>query len=35
MLMIALVSFSGCLTSPAVHDNAEGVIHAHYEYTEG
>ncbi|MDD1699307.1 MAG: hypothetical protein LUQ04_00780 [Methanoregula sp.] len=35
ILMIALVSLSGCLTSPAVHDNAEGVIHTHYEYTEG
>jgi hypothetical protein len=35
VLVIALVFFSGCLNSHAVRDNAEGVLHAHYEYTEG
>jgi hypothetical protein len=35
LLVIALVFFSGCLGSPAVHDSAQGELHAHYEYTEG
>jgi hypothetical protein len=35
LLVIALVVLSGCLGSPAVHDNAQGELHAHYEYTEG
>ena len=35
MLVIALVFFSGCLSSPAVYDSAEGDLHAHNEYTEG
>ena len=35
ILVIALVVFSGCLSSPAVRENAEGVLHAHYDYTEG
>ena len=34
-LVIILVSLSGCLGSPAVHDSAQGELHAHYEYTEG
>ena len=34
-LVIMLVFFSGCLGSPAVHDSAQGELHAHYEYTEG
>jgi hypothetical protein len=34
-LVIMLVFFSGCLGSPAVHDSAQGDLHAHYEYTEG
>jgi hypothetical protein len=34
-LIITLVFFSGCLSSPAVYDRAEGDLHAHYEYTEG
>ena len=34
-LVITLVFFSGCLGSPAVHDSAQGDLHAHYEYTEG
>ncbi len=34
-LVITLVFFSGCLSSPAVYDNAQGDLHAHYEYTEG
>jgi hypothetical protein len=35
LLVIGLVFFSGCLGSPAVHDSAQGELHAHYEYTEG
>ncbi len=35
MLVIALVFFSGCLSSPSVHDSAQGNLHAHNEYTEG
>ena len=35
MVVIALVFFSGCLSSPAVYDSAQGDLHAHYEYTEG
>jgi hypothetical protein len=34
-LVIILVFFSGCLSSPAVYDSALGDLHAHYEYTEG
>jgi len=34
-LVITLVFFSGCLSSPAVYDHAQGDLHAHYEYTEG
>ena len=34
-LVIVLVFFSGCLSSPAVYDSARGDLHAHYEYTEG
>jgi hypothetical protein len=34
-MIIILVSLSGCLGSPAVHDSAQGELHAHYEYTEG
>jgi hypothetical protein len=34
-LVIILVFFSGCLGSPAVHDSAQGDLHAHNEYTEG
>jgi len=34
-LIITLVFFSGCLSSPSVHDRAQGDLHAHYEYTEG
>ncbi len=34
-LVIMLVFFSGCLSSPVVHDRAQGDLHAHYEYTEG
>lgn len=35
ILVIALAVFSGCLGSPAVHESAQGELHAHYEYTEG
>jgi len=35
MLVTALVFFSGCLSSPAVHDSAQGELHAHCENTEG
>jgi hypothetical protein len=34
-LVIILVFFSGCLSSPAVHNSAQGDLHAHNEYTEG
>jgi hypothetical protein len=34
-LVIMLVFFCGCLSSPAVYDSAQGDLHAHYEYTEG
>jgi len=34
-LVITLVFFSGCLSSPVVYDSAQGDLHAHYEYTEG
>ena len=34
-LVITLVFFSGCLSSPVVHDSTQGYLHAHYEYTEG
>ena len=34
-LVIALVFFAGCTTTPAVRDSTEGTLHAHYEYTEG
>ena len=35
VLTITLVFLSGCLSSPAVQDSSEGVLHAHYDYTEG
>lgn len=35
VLAITLVFFSGCLSSPAVYDRAQGSLHAHYEYSEG
>jgi hypothetical protein len=35
VLVMTLVSLSGCLGGPAVHENAQGELHAHYEYTEG
>jgi hypothetical protein len=35
VLITAFVFFSGCLSSPAVHESAQGELHAHYEYTEG
>ena len=34
-LVITLVFFSGCLSSPSGDDSAQGELHAHYEYTEG
>jgi|MudIll2142460700_1097286.scaffolds.fasta_scaffold1196748_1 hypothetical protein len=34
-LVIGLVSFSGCLSSPSVFDSVQGDLHAHYEITEG
>jgi hypothetical protein len=34
-LVITLIFFSGCLGDPAIHENAQGELHAHYEYTEG
>jgi hypothetical protein len=35
VLVIALVSLSGCTSTPAVRDQTEGALHTHYEYTEG
>ncbi|MCX6683361.1 MAG: FxLYD domain-containing protein [Methanoregula sp.] len=35
VLVIALVFLSGCTSTPAVRDQTEGALHAHYEYTEG
>jgi hypothetical protein len=35
VLVMVLVFFSGCISSPIVHDSALGELHAHYEYTEG
>jgi len=35
VLTITLVFLSGCLSSPAVYDSSEGILHAHYEYSEG
>jgi hypothetical protein len=32
--VIALVFLSGCLSSPAVRESAQGTLHAHYEYSE-
>jgi hypothetical protein len=34
-VVIALVFFSGCLSSPSVYDSTQGELHAHYETTEG
>lgn len=34
-LVILLVIFSGCTSSPAVRESAQGDLHAHYEFTEG
>lgn len=34
-LVLTLVIFSGCLSNPAIGDNAEGALHAHYEYSDG
>ena len=33
-LIITLVFLSGCLSSPAVRESAEGGLRAHYEYSE-
>jgi hypothetical protein len=33
-LVITLVFFSGCLSSPVVRESSEGALHAHYEYSE-
>ena len=33
-LVIALVFLSGCISSPAVRESAEGGLRAHYEYSE-
>jgi starvation-inducible outer membrane lipoprotein len=33
-LVITLVFLSGCLSSPAVRESAEGGLRAHYEYSE-
>ncbi|MDD1696465.1 MAG: hypothetical protein LUQ54_06170 [Methanoregula sp.] len=35
VLVIALVLFAGCTSTPAVEDQTEGVLHTHYENTEG
>jgi hypothetical protein len=33
-LVISLVFFSGCLSSPVVLESSDGGLHAHYEYSE-
>jgi hypothetical protein len=33
-LVITLVFLSGCLSSPAVRENSDGGLRAHYEYSE-
>ena len=35
LLAIALVFLSGCLSSPAVHESAQGTLHSHYENSVG
>jgi hypothetical protein len=35
VLVIALVFFSGCTSTPAVRDYTDGAFHTHYEYTDG
>jgi hypothetical protein len=35
VLVIALVFLSGCTGTPAVRDSTDGVLHSHYEYSEG
>jgi hypothetical protein len=35
MVVISLVFFSGCLSSPSVYESTQGELHAHYETTEG
>jgi len=35
VLVIALVFLSGCTGTPAVRDYTDGVLHSHYEYSEG
>lgn len=34
-LVIPLVFFSGCLSSPAADESSSGDLHVRYEYTEG
>ncbi|MFA5347530.1 MAG: hypothetical protein WC294_05295 [Methanoregula sp.] len=35
LLLIVLVFFSGCLSSPVVRESAQGALHSHYEYSAG
>jgi hypothetical protein len=35
LLLIVLVSLSGCLSSPVVRESAQGALHSHYEYSVG
>jgi len=35
VLVIVLVSLSGCLSSPVVRESAQGALHSHYEYSVG
>ena len=35
LLAIALVFLLGCLSSPAVHESAQGTLHSHYENSVG
>jgi len=35
LLVIILISLSGCLSSPVVRESAQGALHSHYEYSVG
>jgi hypothetical protein len=35
LLVIILISLSGCLSSPVVRESAQEALHSHYEYSVG
>jgi|GEM_PF-439208 len=35
VLVIVLVFFSGCLSTPVVRESAQGALHSHFEYSVG